>query len=143
MRAAGRFPRPAEPEHDDLHPWNVLDDGAGGVRYYDWGDGVVAHPFAAMLVPLGCVHRGLDAGLQHPAFLRASDAYLEVFSDLAPRAELVEALELACHVGKAARALTRERAVRVSRAPRRRPRTSTAPLESLPALLDDSYLGGA
>ena len=36
-------------DHNDLHPWNMLE----GPRYYDWGDSVIAHPFAAMLVPLG------------------------------------------------------------------------------------------
>src|SRR5205085_1459725 len=38
-------PLPASLDHNDLHPWNVLD----GPRYYDWGDAVIAHPFAAML----------------------------------------------------------------------------------------------
>jgi hypothetical protein len=42
-------PLPASLDHNDLHPWNML----AGPRYYDWGDSVLAHPFAAMLVPLG------------------------------------------------------------------------------------------
>ena len=55
------------------------------------------------------------AGFDDPRFLRARDAYLEVFADLAPRAELVETLELACHVAKIARALTWDRALRAAR----------------------------
>ena len=40
---------PPSLDHNDLHPWNVV----GRPRWYDWGDSVLAHPFAAMLVPLG------------------------------------------------------------------------------------------
>jgi hypothetical protein len=95
---------PASLDHNDLHPWNILP----GNKFYDWGDSVVAHPFASMLLGLGFLHE--RQGLA--AIKRPRDAYLEVFSDLAPHAELVEELELACHVGKVARALTWERAVR-------------------------------
>ena len=42
-------PVPASIDHNDLHPWNILD----GARFYDWGDAVVAHPFASMLGGLG------------------------------------------------------------------------------------------
>ena len=40
---------PASIDHNDLHAWNILD----GQRFYDWGDSVVAHPFASMLGGLG------------------------------------------------------------------------------------------
>jgi Phosphotransferase enzyme family len=43
-------------DHNDLHPWNILTtraDGTGRMKFYDWGDSVIAHPFASMLVPLG------------------------------------------------------------------------------------------
>ena len=42
------------------------------MRYYDWGDSVVAHPFAAMLVPLGFVQRGLGRGGASVDFVRLS-----------------------------------------------------------------------
>jgi Phosphotransferase enzyme family len=127
-------------DHNDLHPWNIL----GGARYYDWGDSVVAHPFAAMLVPLGFVQRGLGADLDDPRFTSARDAYLGVFADLAPHEELVETLELACRVAKIARALTWERALRSAREQGEEvePYFAAAPAETLASLADDSYLGG-
>ena len=80
-------------DHNDLHYWNVFVDGS--VRFYDWGDSVVAHPFASMLLGLGMLRRQLEVGADDPAVVRPRDAYLEVFGDLASRAELVEELELA------------------------------------------------
>jgi hypothetical protein len=75
-------------DHNDLHYWNVFVDGS--VRFYDWGDSVVAHPFASMLLGLGMLRRQLEVGAGDPAVVRPRDAYLEVFGDLASRAELVE-----------------------------------------------------
>lgn len=97
-------------DHNDLHAWNILGDGEA--RFYDWGDCVVAHPFASMLVGLGFLRHYLKIGDDDPRLLRLRDAYLEAFGDLAPHAELVATLELACRVGKVARALTWERAMR-------------------------------
>ena len=133
-------PLPPSLDHNDLHERNVLVDEDGGIRYYDWGDSVVAHPFAAMLVPLGQVRRGGGDG----ALLRARDAYLDVFGDRAPRAELVETLELACQVAKIARALTWDRALQAAREQGEAvdPDWATAPLETLAMVLDEDYLGG-
>jgi hypothetical protein len=75
--------------------------------------------------------------------LRLRDSYLDVFSDLAPRAELVGALELACRVGKIARALTWNRALTTPGGEDIDEEWARAPLETLASLLDDSYLGGA
>jgi hypothetical protein len=97
------------------------------VRFYDWGDSVVAHPFASMLVALGFVRDQLG----DDAVSRPRDAYLEVFSDLAPHGELVAEMELACRVAKIARVLTWARAVGGH---------ADEPLESLGALLADSSL---
>jgi hypothetical protein len=130
----GASPLAASLDHNDLHPWNILD----GPRYYDWGDAVVAHPFAAMLVPLGYVkHHHGDAGLE-----RARDAYLAEFAAEAPHAELVETLELACRVAKIARTLTWERALRAAREQGEPidPFFADAPAETLARLLDPSYL---
>jgi hypothetical protein len=127
-------------DHNDLHPRNVLVDDGGAMRYYDWGDSVVAHPFAATLVPLGMVRGALG----EDALLRARDAYLDVFADRGPRAALVETLELACHVAKIARALTWHRALQAAHGEGEAvdPAWANAPLETLAMLLDESYLGG-
>src|SRR5258706_10549139 len=100
-------------DHNDLHCWNIFANGAGGAKFYDWGDSVIAHPFSSMLIGLGFMTYHLKISRDDdPRLLRLRDAYLEVFSDLAPHAELVSTLELACRVGKVARALTWSRAVR-------------------------------
>jgi hypothetical protein len=134
-------------DHNDLHPWNILGieaDADGQARFYDWGDSVVAHPFASMLVALRYMQaHALKVSVGDPQILRLRDAYLDVFSDLAPRAELVETLELACRVGKIARALTWNRAVRAFGPDEIDEQWARAPLETLASLLDDSYLGGA
>jgi hypothetical protein len=126
-------------DHNDLHPRNVLVDDEGVIRYYDWGDSVIAHPFAAALVPLGMVRRALGDG----ALERARDAYLDVFSDRGPRAELGELLELACHVAKIARALTWHRALQAAREQGEPvdPEWADAPLQTLAMVLDAHHLG--
>jgi Phosphotransferase enzyme family len=139
-------PGPPSLDHNDLHTWNMLVTNPGRpdeVRFYDWGDAVVAHPFATMLVALGWAQRQLKVDLYAAELVRIRDAYLEPFSDLASRDELVEALELACRVGKVARALTWARAVTQSDPDELDNHYAAAPLQCLRSLLDDSYLGGA
>ena len=122
-------PGPISLDHNDLHAWNVL--GAGTFRFFDWGDSVVAHPFASMLLPLTDLRNRAD----EDAGLRLRDAYLEAWSDLAPHAELVATLELAVRVGWIARAHTWLRAVGDAT----EERWATAPLQSLAMTLDASY----
>jgi hypothetical protein len=132
-------------DHNDLHPWNVLTGTGGGtraVRFYDWGDSVVAHPFASMLVALGYMRQHLGVSLDHPRVLRLRDAYLDTFSDLGPHAERVATLQLACRVGKIARALTWHRAL-AAQGYDQAGEFSGAPFKCLASLLDDSYVGGA
>ena len=62
----------------------------------------------------GMLRWQLEVGADDPAVVRPRDAYLEVFGDLASRAELVEELELACQVGKVGRAPSWHRALRMS-----------------------------
>ena len=130
-------------DHNDLHPWNILvteADQAGRARFYDWGDSVVAHPFVSMLVALGYMCQHLRVGVDAPEILRLRDAYLEPFSDIAPHAELVAALELACRVGKVARTLTWSRTVGAL-GDEEAGQFASAPRQELGSLLDDSYLG--
>ncbi|WP_440098654.1 phosphotransferase [Streptosporangium sp. H16] len=133
---------PPSLDHNDLHPWNILVTGtapARRVRFYDWGDSVVAHPFASMLVALGFLRLRLGLAPDDPAILRARDAYLDVFRDLAPHAELVEELELACQVGKIARTLVWERSIR-AQGHARAGEFAKAPLNSFASLAADSWI---
>jgi hypothetical protein len=111
-------PGSASVDHNDLHARNILFDAAGGLapaRFYDWGDAVLAHPFASLLYALGAVQGDvLGVDLQHPATRRMLDAYLREFADLGDPDELVETVALACRVGIIARALTWDRAVQTS-----------------------------
>ena len=126
---------PPSLDHNDLHAWNILGEGSD-VRFYDWGDAVVAHPFASMLA-LGWVPMS-DSTRE-----RLRDAYLEPFGDLAPHAALVEELELACRAGKIARALTWYRSVSAYAPDEVEERWLSGPSESLFSLLEDSWLGRA
>ena len=139
-----RAPGGASLDHNDLHPWNILmNEPDGQARFYDWGDSVVAHPFASMLVGLGYMQgHELKVSAGDPQILRLRDSYLDVFSDLAPHSELVASLELACRVGKIARALTWHRAVSAFGRDNVDEEWARAPFETLAALLDESYLGG-
>ncbi len=132
----------ASVDHNDLHPWNMLVGDLrrpGDVRFYDWGDAVLAHPFACLLVPLGMANRRGGAAALTP--LR--DAYLDAYADLAPRDELARTAALACRVAKVARALTWHRAVSGSDPGDLEPAFVAAPGECLRSLLDDAYAGGA
>lgn len=130
-------PVPASLDHNDLHPQNVFPDG-DRARFYDWGDAVVAHPFASMLVTVAVVRMHLDVPPDDPAVRRVRDAYLEVWSDLAPHRELVADLELACWVGKVARALTWDRALR-AQGHDQAGEFADAPRQHLAALLADTW----
>ena len=105
----------------------------------------MAHPIAAILVPLGFVQRLLGVGVDDPRFTDARDAYVDVFGPLAPGEDLEATLELACRVAKIARVLTWDRAVRAARDEGQAVDETwrSAPMETLASLLDDSYLGGA
>ena len=81
-RELAESPLPASLDHNDLHPWNVL----GGERFYDWGDSVVAHPFAVALVPLAMLRRPGAGARRLPARVRR------------PGRRSRPTLELACRV---------------------------------------------
>jgi hypothetical protein len=118
-------------DHNDLHPWNIL-PGDRHAQFYDWGDSVVAHPFASMLVALGVTRSLVD----EPDVTRLRDGYLEGFTDLAPRPALERTLQLACRVAKIARALTWHRAIGAGGPGEVEERWVRAPIESLFDLLD-------
>ncbi|BCJ76945.1 phosphotransferase [Catellatospora sp. IY07-71] len=92
-------------QHDDLHPSNVFADGDGGLRFFDFGDATVAHPFGSMLVVLRVVHR--DAKVEHkdPLLYELRDRYLSAWTadgrDLAELRELCQDAIVVAKIGKA------------------------------------------
>jgi hypothetical protein len=127
-------------DHNDLHSANVLLPGADiavPARFYDWGDSVLAHPFATMLHGLGWVAARLGVHQEDARIRRLRDAYLEPFSNFGSRAELAQTLELACRVAKAARCLSWARAIELGDEARG---FELAPLELFVSIPDDSYL---
>ena len=135
---------PASLDHNDFHTYNILGDGTGTARFYDWGDSVVAHPFAVMLVGLGFLKHLLACDLDDPRLLQARDAYLGGFRAGAPGEDLVATLEHACRVGKVARALVWDRALQAARDQGETidDDWANAPMETLFSLLDPTYLSG-
>jgi len=101
---------PPSLDHNDLHPWNLLcpDGDPARARTYDWGDAVVGHPFATLMVLLGWLtdNEGGRLAADSPEVLRVRDAYLAEFADLAPHSDLVRAVELAGRSAKLGRALS-------------------------------------
>lgn len=106
-------PGRASLDHNDLHPWNIFATPAAleQARFFDWGDSVVAHPFASLLVMVRTLQNTLEAPADDARVLRVRDAYLEPFETLGSRRELIETADLACWVARAARALTWQRAI--------------------------------
>lgn len=101
---------PPSLDHNDLHPWNLLcpDGNVAQARTYDWGDSVVGHPFASLMVVLGWLTNSDGEGLAPDSaeVLRVRDAYLAEFADLAPQSALVRDVDLAARSAKLGRALS-------------------------------------
>ncbi len=89
--------------HNDLHEHNAF-DLPGGLVFFDFADAVVAHPLLGLLVPLNMMVHHLEAEPDDPRLRRVADAGLEVWSDLAPMAELRAALPAALQLGRLGRA---------------------------------------
>jgi hypothetical protein len=135
-----KSPVPLSIDHNDLHAANVLlphADLAVPARFYDWGDSVVAHPFATMLHGLGWVAASWGTHDRDPRILRLQNAYLGPFAHYGPLPELTESLELACRVAKAARCLSWARAIELGDEARG---FESAPLDLFASIPDDSYL---
>lgn len=125
-------------DHNDLHPGNVL-IGEGMPRFYDWGDASIAHPFAAVQLPLGYLrHVGGDEDL----FAATRDAYLAGFAESAAGEDLRVTLDAAARLAPISRTLAWDRALRSGRDGRAPvdPAWALAPARTLVGLLDaDPY----
>jgi hypothetical protein len=83
---------PATLVHGDLHGGNVgVRDGR--VRFFDWTDACVSHPFIDLVTLLPTPERDADA------HARLRDRYLAGFEDVAPAERLRRAFELAWCLG--------------------------------------------
>jgi hypothetical protein len=101
---------PASIQHDDLHGGNIL-VGPGGDQFFDWGDAVIAHPFATLTTTFNSIayHAGL-AG-DDPVFDRLRDVYAGAWTDRLPAHDLARAVVLARALGCISKALAWERAL--------------------------------
>ena len=99
-------PVPDSLQHDDLHSGNVCRSADGTLRIIDWGDASLGFPLATLLVTLNSVADAAGSGTEDPRVLRVRDAYLEPFTGLASRAELVRYVDLARRCGCVTRALS-------------------------------------
>lgn len=97
-------------QHDDLHGGNVF-AGPSGVRFFDWGDAVVAHPFGTMLATLNSIAHRLGTSPDDTRLDRVRDAYLAAWTDVLPRDELGDVLALAIDLGRIGKAAAWARAL--------------------------------
>jgi Ser/Thr protein kinase RdoA (MazF antagonist) len=88
--------------HNDLHENNVF-DVAGRLRFFDFGDALLTEPLGVLLIPLNVLGERLGADGDDRRLWRVADAALEVWSDLAPVAELRAALPAALQLGRLGR----------------------------------------
>jgi hypothetical protein len=104
----GAYGLPETIQHDDLHDGNVfVSDGA--YVFFDWGDSCVTHPFFTLHVTMRVLAHNLGVEDEAPELERYRDAYLEPWTTLRPRADLLRALEPADLLAGIARALAWQR----------------------------------
>ena len=86
-------------QHDDLHDGNVF----ANHLIFDWGDAVLAHPFASLLVTQRNIADRFSLAPGAPELARLRDCYLEAWTDGHTRVELEYFALLATRVGKVSR----------------------------------------
>jgi hypothetical protein len=90
---------PDSVQHDDLHHANVYERGEQ-LRFLDWGDASISHPFASLVVTFRFLDEFNKLPPGDPWYTRLRDAYLEPWGN-----GLTEAFELAVRVGAFAHAI--------------------------------------
>jgi len=110
MDTVGSLGLPASLVHNDLHEHNAF-DLPGGLVFFDFADAVVANPLVGLMVPFDVLVYHLEAEPSDARLRRIADAALEVWSDLAPMAELRAALPAALRLGRIGRAESWSRVV--------------------------------
>jgi hypothetical protein len=97
-------------QHDDLHGGNIF-VGPDGVRFFDWGDAVLAHPFGTLTVTLNSIAHATDLPTDGPELVRLRAAYLEPWSAGRSGDELATIADAAIDLGRIARAAAWSRAL--------------------------------
>ncbi len=124
-------PIPETLNHGDLTDANVF-VGEGGPVFIDWGDACVSHPFYSLRTVLVSAEISLDLEENSPKLHPLRDAYLEPWTRYEPRADLLEALDLASKLASINGALTWHRLVSRLEGARREEYA-----EPVPALLEE------
>jgi len=99
-------------QHDDLHDGQIFIRG-DVVRFLDWGDSNVSHPFFTLVVFQRQLARVLDTDERDERVTRLRDEYLEPFTAVVTRRQIDACLPLALQLGRLCRALTWADLVRV------------------------------
>lgn len=89
--------------HNDLHANNVFATPDGRLRFFDFGDAVLAHPLSALMIPLNILAHRFEAANDDARLRKVADAGLEVWSDVVPSMELRSALPAALQLGRLGR----------------------------------------
>ena len=84
----GQLGVPSSIHHDDLHDGNVFLDG-GACRIIDWGDACIAHPLLTIDLTLRVVEDVFGVAPDAREVERVRDAYLEPFTALTSRDDLL------------------------------------------------------
>jgi hypothetical protein len=101
---------PATLHHDDFHDGNLfLHDGR--IRFTDWGESAVTHPFFTLVVLLRGASNSLDLASDAPELAQLRDWYLSQWTGYASLAELEPMIYLAQQIGLVNRALTWHRVI--------------------------------
>ncbi len=113
--------------HNDLHTDNVFAPGTGDrLAFFDFGDALLGHPLAELLIPLRSATRARGGGLGPPAALVADrallpvvEAAIEPWTDLAPARELRRCVPAALKLGVLGRSEAWRRALLAADEPAR------------------------
>jgi hypothetical protein len=90
--------------HEEVTEVNVI-LGEGGYRFTDWDNGV-SHPFFSMLTTLRSIAHWIKPPPEEAQLDRLRDLYLDNWTDIAARPELLEAFEIANRLAMVNRSLS-------------------------------------
>ncbi len=97
---------PPSIDHGDLHDGNIFFDGET-LRFFDWGDASLTHPFISLIVPLRVLGNYLGFEPEnHPDLEWARQAYFEPWANIYGEDAVTKTWELVLPIGYFQRAMT-------------------------------------